>query len=805
MRGARTWLALLTLALGLTGCAAAPIQPPPNPDKRLVLTSGHTIGQTLVATEAGLNGVEVFLAPAGNAGETVGEVRLVLRAGALTTNNLATATLPIAAIDKGGFYRFSFPAQDGSRRRDYFVLLAVEGGALAVGQEAATTYPDGVMYYDGEPVEAQLPFRLAYDPLQAVWGVFAGGLQWTGWLLLAALWAVVPGLALLLWLWPPSLPVSWGERLGLAIGVSCALYPLLMLWTHQAGLQLGPLNAWLPITAGVMALLGHGWRYPERWRASFTRGRLRAWWAAGHGWPDLALAGVAALVFFSRWWAARSLDLPLWGDSLQHTMIAQLMVEQGGLIDRWAPYADLQTFTYHFAFHAWVAVFHWLSAVPSAPATLWTGQIVNGLAVLALYPLGVRVGGSRWGGVAAVLTAGLLSPYPAYYVNWGRYTQLAGQVLLPAAVLLTWRVAERRQQRRGLLALAVLVVAGLALAHYRVLVMYGLFVLALLLLRWREALRLLKPMAGLALGAGGLALPWLLTTLGGQMLAFLHLLVSTPASTVAPVLRELNGPPDPRLYPALFWLLAATGLAAGWRWRRSELALVLAWWGLMGLAANPALLGLPGTGILPNFALLIAGYLGGGLVAAASAAWLSVPRLARPWRVWAALLVGAALLGTWQRMDAVDVGRNTAPSRADQRAAAWIEANLPPDARLLARANFGYVDSVMVGADAGWWLPLLAHRAVTTPPITYAFESGPTPDYRQWLEALPRAIRVKGPDDPGVLSMLHERGVTHVYIGQGRGEPGVDPHPIQPEALLASDHYQPVYHEDRVWVFEVLQ
>jgi hypothetical protein len=56
--------------------------------------------------------------------------------------------------------------------------------------------------------------------------------------------------------------------------------------------------------------------------------------------------------------------------------------------------------------------------------------------------------------VLAVLAAGLLTPMPMYYVNRGRYTQLAGQVVLPAALWSAMEAVEapRRDPRRLIVA-----------------------------------------------------------------------------------------------------------------------------------------------------------------------------------------------------------------------------------------------------------------------------------------------------------------------------------------------------------------
>ena len=55
-------------------------------------------------------------------------------------------------------------------------------------------------------------------------------------------------------------------------------------------------------------------------------------------------------------------NVPLWGDSQQHSTIVQLILDHGGLFDDWAPYADIQSLTYHFGFHAFAASIAWLTA-----------------------------------------------------------------------------------------------------------------------------------------------------------------------------------------------------------------------------------------------------------------------------------------------------------------------------------------------------------------------------------------------------------------------------------------------------------
>src|SRR4029078_3697045 len=135
-------------------------------------------------------------------------------------------------------------------------------------------------------------------------------------------------------------------------GVSLALYPLLLLWTDLVGLHLGPLYAW---ATGAAALIYVDWRHRTTRPASLAA-RGKAWWCSGARWPDLALILVLALIFATRFLVIGWLDVPLWGDSYQHTMIAPLIADNGGLFDSWQPYADMQSFDYHFGFHTATAL-----------------------------------------------------------------------------------------------------------------------------------------------------------------------------------------------------------------------------------------------------------------------------------------------------------------------------------------------------------------------------------------------------------------------------------------------------------------
>jgi hypothetical protein len=230
-----------------------------------------------------------------------------------------------------------------------------------------------------------------------------------------------------------------------------------------------------------------------------------------------------------------------------------------------------------------------------------------------------------------------------------------------------------------------------------------------------------------------------------------------------------------------------------------------AWSALVLAAANPAWFGLPGTGALSNFAVLIAAYIPASVIAGGGLGWL-VERSGRrvPQPLIAAAFFIAAGLGVPQSIAEIQPAGHQLYTHADARAAAWIREHTLGGARFLVDSFFAYGGEVIVGSDGGWWLPLMTGRRTTLPPIRYGNEAEPWPGYIAWVNELTRVIQEKGAAHPDTLAMLRSRGVTHVYIGQRQGRVNNPGSPaLDPEQLLADDRFRPVYHQDRVWIFEV--
>ena len=276
------------------------------------------------------------------------------------------------------------------------------------------------------------------------------------------------------------------------------------------------------LAAALVLLGGLVWQ----WRRSRPTAR-RIWSGRTAGYALLPLAVLTVAVLILRFIAVNHLLVPNWGDSLHHTLITQLFLEQRGVPRGYAPYAPVYSFTYHFGFHGLAALWAWMSQQTAWSAVISVGQILNALTVPAAYVLTRELFRSRAAALASAVVVGFLSGMPTQSCELGPLypTGRPGAAALRAGLVpaLDGRAAQPRSLG-GLprLALAVLGAAGLGLTHDRILIFYALFVLAYVLVmgwgivrtgngpaRGAGLLGLLGRVLAVAVPGGLLFAPWL--------------------------------------------------------------------------------------------------------------------------------------------------------------------------------------------------------------------------------------------------------------------------------------------------------
>lgn len=568
------------------------------------------------------------------------------------------------------------------------------------------------------------------------------------------------------------------------------------------------------------------------------------WW--------LALLAVFGLTLWLRFENIRDLPLPNWGDSVHHGLLVRIAAERGQAPYSLYPYLPIERLPYHWGYHVVTAAAMQLSGLELPEAMLWSGQVLNALHALAAAALASSLWRRPLSGVIAGLVVGLLSIFPAYYVSWGRYTQLTGLLIIPALAI-AWHAGLRRPRLGGAAAVAVLL-AGLSLIHFRVL----LFALAYMLAAWiawaaprpGAVVGSLSRAAAAALLAAALAGPWLLLLADRS---------ARPAVERPDLL--LGGEGTNTLDPATLWagqnriLIALALLAAGWLLlrRRPAAATLVSWVGLLALMANPWLLGY----MLPAAGAALA--LRGALERRWLLALLGAPLLlSNPWLVripylWlitndvvvislflpVAVLLGGGAAELWEVLErrATGDGRRTtsAPSprerwpvvggrlvlalavvvlalwgagsnrsvvnpqtilaaEADRLAIRWVAANTASDARFLINAARWFPNADR-GTDGGWWLLPLTGRWTSTPPALFIYGDA------LYVAAALADSRTVADFRPGqeqrIFDLIARAGVDYVYIGPRGG-------PLTPALFAEHPSFAKVYDDGNVTIFQVM-
>jgi len=584
----------------------------------------------------------------------------------------------------------------------------------------------------------------------------------------AATLVLVPGTSLVLALWPRG-KLDIIQTACMGVVASLALFPLLLLWGTTAG---------IPIGSGLLRGILVASALSLTWRAVGPRS-VRAPLNPADLGVLVALGGVFALALVGRLYAIWGIVYPPGADTYHHTIVTEMIVQAGAVPTGYRPYTAIDGYSYHFGYHTYSAFLAMLTGLPAHRAVFWGAQFLNALTAPSLYMLVASVTGNRIGGLGAAVVGALTCHMPATYVIWGRNPQLAGQVILPVLMALTVMTVDggRLQWRR--IVLAAILLAGLALTHYRVTILYGAFALvagchAILSRRlsWGWLAIVGGGFAAIGIVACALTLPWVLHFLSGA----------------APMSQEAVSLNQAQQVDALTWeevvtwglrppLLVVTAVAALWslsRWRHRPLSVMMvAWTALLLVLATPQVSGLP-PGYVTYRTVIIALYLPSAVLL--GVAFSALPDLEVRTVMWEAdpsnrgapvlvrlRIVIALLLVLWGVREMAGVRstpRHELVRNTDREAMAWIRENTPPDAVFAAEPLF-YLPWAAAGNDAGYWLPYMAERATILPAMIYTAEGSPK-YVAETNAALRGLIEARSSDE--LADRLHALGVQYIYI-----------------------------------------
>ncbi len=598
---------------------------------------------------------------------------------------------------------------------------------------------------------------------------------------------ILPGWAAL------ALSGGWCQWKGLqrwvvAVGLCIAFYPVLFYSTRWLipFLTFGPykMSAMFVLCAIVI-----GWRMRDHWKEQFAFDRLE--WAA---------LGIFGMTLFTRFWIIRDQPYPAWSDSLHHAILTRLTAVQGQLPTTMEPYFPIPLDQYHLGLYSLTATTQWLAQVPAHTALLWTAQALNGLCGLGVYLVLDRKAG-RLGAVVGAAVVGLWSHQPAWYVNWGRFTQIAAQTILLIAWLVTWEAIKAwklpwREHKSEILwgtAFGAALTGAVFLLHFRVAAFYlPLLAISVAWELWQargegQAGRVLYGVAcvgGIALIAVAPAL-WkamrvhISTSLEYAQMSQAELAFNEVSETVQRYYQfPWSSLPNLAARRWLIWI-AGGGLAFALS-RRNRLAIpMLVWTTALVFMGNSYVLGISLINFTNLGAVLIMLYLPIGLVvglAMEEALAFCGPRWrGRVMQAAIALTLATGFVASHVRVTDIEPYRYFVTPE-DVEAMQWIKENTPEDALFAVNTCF-WLPQAPHGTDAGYWIPYFTGRRTT---VGVMLNHLGFDDYLFRIVELSQAVE-KLEEGNGTIRELQALDVDYVYIGR-RGDfsgPGLNVHRLK--------------------------
>jgi hypothetical protein len=766
-----------------------------NLDVVAVVTPTQYIGQSFISRRPNMNGLILWIKP--NA-----------------INETITFELFNSTRDKEPRYRRHISAQeitpDGNieipltgisnpPHQAFYIRLGTDKGEVEVLGRNEDSYPEGRAYINNQPVEGDIAFRTSYDyDISLIIQDILGTKKHFGTIAPIIILLLLPGWFLLRLLGVDQ-NIEFSEKVALSVGLSLALVPLLMLWTSTLKLRWSTPAVWVVGGIGLFLMILRVSRWVYRNQKSGN------WFKDKHTLSfNILLTVVFGFALFVRLAMVRDLVAPPWVDSVHHGLITRLILENGAYPETYTPYLPEEAIIYHNGYHSILASFIWLSGLDIPDAMLLLGQILNAVSIFSVYLFTITLTKNRYAGLFAALIAGFMTPMPTYFTSWGRYTHLAGLLILPAGLRsIKHNLVEKKSN--PFLLISIIVIAGLSLVHYRVLIFLILLTTSLIFFRHnseelpthnglvRSIFRLIFA------GFGGLllVLPWWLPRIQNMII---------------PTVKDLGAESVPAFHDFAWGILtsafgfqamafAGLGVLLGMIRRKKFVYALVLWIGLMFGVANFSALGIPLPTYINNTSVEISLYmpisvLGGYAIYQVMNAWqisLPVRRGLALRRIFVFGICILSLLAVKQLLPILNPVTFLF-RQADDEAITWVGNNLPPEETILINpTDWGY--GLYMGSDGGYWISALTEHATIPPPVLYGFGE------QEYVEDINQGIRdfmATKEDIPKLWDLMLSKDIKYIYLGSRGGV-------FSTNSLSDSERFRNLYNKNGVQIFEALE
>jgi hypothetical protein len=782
-----------------------------------VLDAQTSVGQSFISRRPNFNGITLWLTSSPgqlNATNTLStntiEVKLYHSPGDISPIFTTTVLAPSSANNT--LISINIPGLNDPAGQKYYLLLTADTGSYHINGRLEDAYPLGQAYINSSPINADAAFQLKYDynPLALFQDLK---------LYLTNSWIIIPLLTLM---WLPGwllLELSalrtrfeLGEQTAISIGLSLAIVPVVMLWTtvlklkwsRQAVLFIAGFLIAVFIVRLVYLYISSRRNKPTSDDAgSIHESAERPTLSDLFSRPSYVLILIFLVSLIVRLVMVRDLATPAWVDAVHHALITHLILDNGAYPSTYLPYLNISPTVYHPGFHSIAASFVWLTNLDLPQSLLILGQVLNAFAVFSVYLITKTLTRSSTAGLFAAFIAGFLTPMPAYYTSWSRYTELTGLLLLPVvlALLQCWLDEKADKKSAWILGLGAITAAGLFMIHYRVIVFLACLLISYLIFRLvfgREQYdvkpsRVMLFVLVMVLISIVFVLPWFIPTLRSTVLPSLNAPVAGPTGPF----QDFSWPYLTSAFGKQALVLAGLGLLWSLIKERSIAFIIILWVLMLFLLANLDVLKLPGSGLITNISVEIILFipisiLSGYFIDQLLKNWRDlIPNLfITPSYVLLFILFGfIAYLGSKQLV-AILNPITLLSRQADLPAIEWLTDHIPENETIVINP-FAWGYGLYAGNDGGYWIEPLSGRLTVPPPVLYGLGSG-----SREINQLSQEI-ISSCNNPSVLrDLLISYNLRYIFTG-ARG--GV----IPPEKLASSGLFDPLYHQDGVWILSI--
>lgn len=786
-----------------------------------ILDQNQTIEQSFISRRPRLNGISLWVTFVHDldSNPPTGQLLFKLYSSNRDTQLLFATSIPISSSWDNSQIDITFPPQDDQPGQPYYIQIESSGSAIQVLGRNEDTYPDGTAFIHGEETVADISFHTTYDyGLNAVLQDLSTWALKPGLILLLGLSLFLPGWTLLD-LFGLRKFYSHNEQAALSVGLSLAVIPLLMFWSTVLQIRwsntgvfwiFGFLTGYWILRFVISNLISKNNHYMQL----ESTVNLHEKNDSSHFSKGLILCGIIAGVFFVRLAMVRDLATPAWVDSVHHALITQMIIKNGGFPSSYAPYMEFDIHNYHVGFHSNLAVFTWLSGLGIHDSMLIYGQALNALASLSVYLLTTTLTRKPQAGLFAAFITGFLTPMPAYYTSWGRYTQLAGLLILPS--ILSFLILGLRQDKsanqhfhvkRNSILLAIIAISGLFLVHYRVLA----FLILLLFAKFisdltfqgsspRKAIlsKWLISTFVILIGSVALVFPWFFHAISQIFIPKL----TPPAFNPVTLFNDFSWRFLTTALGKQALLLASIGVVTTSTTNMPLIMTMLLWIIQLLFFANMDALKLPGGGFITGTSVVIMLFLpisvvGGSFLDQITSAWQITLRVqTNPfirkvfWGVIIVISVFVATLGARQILPLLNP--ITILSRqADLDAIDWIQHNIPTDSTFILN-SFSWGFGLYAGSDGGYWISPITGANSLPPPALYGLGK---PEIVNHINTICQIVVNTDTSPQELWNLMDENKVEYIFIGRRGG-------PLSYSALLRSNLFDQVYNTNGVWILK---